>query len=199
MTGPHLTITGARPSSASGVSITSAQPAKAPRSVGLGADLSRKPAMPVRRSRLPLLFALGGIAFALGVGATLSMHRPDLLPFQSAFAGQDVPAVTRSDTALISAPAEQEPLAGTIALTPEQQDDIARVLALGSPTAEPVQAPAPAKAKFHVIAPGDTLASIAAKYYGTGDRAEAILAANTDTIRNPDTLMIGRILTIPPL
>ena len=55
----------------------------------------------------------------------------------------------------------------------------------------------PAGARFHVVAGGDTLAKISAKYYGTPGRWGDILAANRDVLGESNNLVVGRTLRIP--
>ncbi len=50
---------------------------------------------------------------------------------------------------------------------------------------------------IHTVKSGDSLYKIAEKYYGDGNYWRAILKANPE-IRNPDHLMIGQKLLIPP-
>lgn len=49
----------------------------------------------------------------------------------------------------------------------------------------------------HVIAPGETLATISSKYYGSPDKWIAILNANKDILGDNNDLIIGRKLRIP--
>ncbi|HTJ78407.1 MAG TPA: LysM peptidoglycan-binding domain-containing protein [Rariglobus sp.] len=63
--------------------------------------------------------------------------------------------------------------------------------------AEPATAPAAAQPRTHVVGPGDTLSSIAKRYYGNANRWNEILKANRDVIRNPDALSLGTKLRIP--
>ncbi|MHC4428681.1 MAG: LysM peptidoglycan-binding domain-containing protein [Planctomycetota bacterium] len=65
----------------------------------------------------------------------------------------------------------------------------------GSP---PEQAPAAITGKVHTVAKGDTLATIASRYLGSGSRWEAIHKANRDVIgADPHRLKIGMKLKIP--
>ncbi len=64
-----------------------------------------------------------------------------------------------------------------------------------SPTVTPVAAPA---ARTHVVQAGETLGTIAQRYYGSPAHWNRIFEANRDVIRNPNNLRIGTTLTIPP-
>ena len=52
---------------------------------------------------------------------------------------------------------------------------------------------------LHTVAAGDTLWSIAAKYYqrGTGGLVNALFEANRSVLSEPDRLRVGMVLTIP--
>jgi nucleoid-associated protein YgaU len=52
--------------------------------------------------------------------------------------------------------------------------------------------------RTHRVADGDTLASLAARYLGSRDRAQEIFEANRETLGSPDLLPIGVQLRIPP-
>lgn len=56
---------------------------------------------------------------------------------------------------------------------------------------------APANARTHKVARGDTLYSIAKQYYGDGNKWTKIYKANEDKIPNPNVLKLGQELTIP--
>ena len=47
------------------------------------------------------------------------------------------------------------------------------------------------------IAPGETLSSIALRYYGTAARWPEILAANRDVLPDERSFVVGRTLRIP--
>lgn len=57
--------------------------------------------------------------------------------------------------------------------------------------------PAPTKPRVHVVVKGDTLHSIALRYYGTRSAWEKIYQANRDILPNKDQLKIGQQLVIP--
>ncbi|HTU26289.1 MAG TPA: tail protein X [Pirellulales bacterium] len=52
--------------------------------------------------------------------------------------------------------------------------------------------------RTHVVADGDTLAKLAARYLGSADRYGEIFAANRPLLSSPDLLPIGVQLVIPP-
>ena len=75
-----------------------------------------------------------------------------------------------------------------------------QLLAAYRPTlAEPTRPTAPAgePARTHTIAPGETLSSIAIRYYGTANRWPEILAANRDVLVDEHSFTAGRTLRIP--
>lgn len=53
------------------------------------------------------------------------------------------------------------------------------------------------KKKTHKVKKGDSLWSIAKKYYGDGTKCTKIYNANKKKISNPNTLKVGTVLTIP--
>lgn len=55
----------------------------------------------------------------------------------------------------------------------------------------------PSPVRSHVVQKGDTLQSIALRYYGTRSGWEKIYAANRSSLQNRDQLKIGQQLTIP--
>lgn len=50
----------------------------------------------------------------------------------------------------------------------------------------------------HTVAPGDTLAEIALRYYRDASRWQRIYDANRGAIADPSALIVGTRLTIPP-
>ena len=65
-------------------------------------------------------------------------------------------------------------------------------------TPEPVYTPATQlDARTHVVAPDETLSSLADRYYGDSQRAGEIYSANRDQIRDPEQLHEGQTLIIP--
>lgn len=49
----------------------------------------------------------------------------------------------------------------------------------------------------YTVQEGDTLASLAKRYYGDSDKADAIRRQNQDVIKTPEALVPGTILVIP--
>jgi nucleoid-associated protein YgaU len=61
----------------------------------------------------------------------------------------------------------------------------------------PIGVSASAKPRTHVVADGDTLTSLAARYLGSADRFREIFAANRQLLTTPNLLPIGATLQIP--
>lgn len=57
----------------------------------------------------------------------------------------------------------------------------------------------PTGTRAHTVAEGDTLFSLAKRYYGDGDRFADIYRANRRVLRTPDELPAGTVLVIPDL
>jgi len=70
---------------------------------------------------------------------------------------------------------------------------------LNAPAVPPTNPPpsAPSKPRVHVVTKGDTLYSIATRYYGTPSAWEKIYQANRDSLPNKDQLKIGQTLVLP--
>ena len=49
----------------------------------------------------------------------------------------------------------------------------------------------------YVVRPGDSLASIAVKYYGSTDAVNDIFWANKDRLSDPDELRVGQTIFLP--
>lgn len=62
---------------------------------------------------------------------------------------------------------------------------------------KPPTAPPTATSRTHTVKAGDTLWGIAQSSYGDPERWRAIADANSDTVRNPNLIYPGQVLTIP--
>lgn len=58
-------------------------------------------------------------------------------------------------------------------------------------------APAAPAVRTHIVQPGETLATISARYYGTPAKWQTLFDANRDTLANANNLRVGARLTIP--
>ncbi len=65
------------------------------------------------------------------------------------------------------------------------------------PAATAVPATAPTGERIHTVATGDTLSSIASKYYGDASKWNKIAEANKDVLKDPNSLQLGQKLKIP--
>jgi len=68
--------------------------------------------------------------------------------------------------------------------------------ALDTPGPQPSVSAGPSV--VHVVGPGESLGSIAMRYYGDSSRWQRIYDANRAAIPDPNALRIGTRLTIPP-
>ena len=98
-----------------------------------------------------------------------------------------------TETADLSAPARRVNRLMPAA-TPTETTTVVKTAADTGET-ETVETPAPAPARTHTIRKGDTLWSVAKKFYGDGKRWKEIAAAND--IANESKLPIGKVLRIP--
>ena len=57
--------------------------------------------------------------------------------------------------------------------------------------------PGPSQEKTHTVAAGDTLTSIAQKYYGDASKWSKVFDANRDTLPTANALQLGQKLKIP--
>lgn len=55
----------------------------------------------------------------------------------------------------------------------------------------------PAGGRVHVVAPGETLGTIARKVYGSSKHWKTILDANKDVMATPETMRVGMRLRLP--
>jgi nucleoid-associated protein YgaU len=68
-----------------------------------------------------------------------------------------------------------------------------------SPSPSPAASPSPGAGESYTVGEGDTLASIAERFYGDPALWRRIYDANRQAIGdNPDSLRLGTVLTIPP-
>lgn len=113
----------------------------------------------------------------------------------------DGPAYVSPDESPISSPGGAGELEAADALPPPTRPTPAPALAgpgNRTPAPTPTPAPIPAAARRHVIAKGDTLFSLAQRYYGNRSRWKDIFEANRDQLRSrEDPLKIGMELKIP--
>ncbi|MBM4384582.1 MAG: LysM peptidoglycan-binding domain-containing protein [Deltaproteobacteria bacterium] len=74
-----------------------------------------------------------------------------------------------------------------------------RAAEIASPSPEAVYEPATGAppARQHVVAAGETLATISLRHYGDETHANAIYEANRDQIRDPAQLHEGQTLSLP--
>ncbi|KRG78407.1 hypothetical protein ABB30_03575 [Stenotrophomonas ginsengisoli] len=70
-------------------------------------------------------------------------------------------------------------------------DTTAQVVSQSSPN------PAPAAARTHTVAKGDTLSAIAKQYLGKANDWPKIFEANRDVLKDPDKIQVGQVLKIP--
>jgi nucleoid-associated protein YgaU len=54
------------------------------------------------------------------------------------------------------------------------------------------------KAQTYTVQKGDSLSKIAKETYGDASKWRALFEANKDSIKNPDLIYPGQVLTIPP-
>jgi nucleoid-associated protein YgaU len=83
---------------------------------------------------------------------------------------------------------------GTEIIIPDVKETPALVPGL---TPEPSGPRTASVGKTHTVAKGDTLYSIAKKYYNDGTKADKIFQANKGKLSSPDRLQVGMVLTIP--
>lgn len=106
----------------------------------------------------------------------------------------------------VATPTETSPTPPPPALMPQETPVIVRqaetLPSLPEPQPQPAAARNDANAQIHIVQKGESLASIAQKYYGAqeGSRASAIqrlYEANKDILESPDKIQAGHKLVIP--
>jgi len=71
--------------------------------------------------------------------------------------------------------------------------------ALAAPSISPAASPSPAPTgETYTVRAGDTLSSIAERFYGDAREWRLIFEANRDRLTSPDTLEAGTTIRIPP-
>ena len=132
---------------------------------------------------------------ALRAGAPVPILHSSAIDGASITPPQSPPDDTPAAAALspISlAPSDQGDKGTTSAITDAPQDETP------APANPPPSNPAPAAARHHTVAKGDTLFSLALKYYGNRSKWRDIFAANRDLLQSEKSpLKIGMELKIP--
>lgn len=81
---------------------------------------------------------------------------------------------------------------------PAGSASIPTLAARATPSSPQAAAPAaPSEERTHLVAQGDTLSTIAQRYYGDASKWEKIFDANRDLLPNPGSLQLGQTLKIP--
>lgn len=94
-------------------------------------------------------------------------------------------------------PPPQPVVSSPISLAPEAAPPSPAAIRTGG-EAEPRQPPArPSQPRIHVVVRGDTLFSLAQRYYNSRSKWRDIYDANRDQLPNPNSLQIGMSLKIP--
>ncbi|MBK9118584.1 MAG: LysM peptidoglycan-binding domain-containing protein [Phycisphaerales bacterium] len=131
-----------------------------------------------------------------------------LAVFLTACAQQDTAPTARADeqpeplTRMNSVPTEDDPYANDpiVASTPAPAQDYGTsggTTHAGDRGGRTTAAPAAGDQRTHVIQKGDTLYSLARRYYNDQTRWKSIWEANQGTLRNRDQLPIGTRIVIP--
>jgi nucleoid-associated protein YgaU len=90
-----------------------------------------------------------------------------------------------------------EPAVPTAALQPASPQPSQTPLQPAGQVVKPTQPAPAASVQIHVVEAGQTLSSISALYYGSGEQWPKILEANKDTLQSPAQLRPGMRLKIP--
>lgn len=103
-----------------------------------------------------------------------------------------------SAPATLEAPPSERPLPDVAAAPRDARDGAAGPRRPEAEEATPIYRPATTESPVeHVVVPGETLETIAERYYGDATRAGELYAANRDRIRDPARLHTGQTLVIP--
>lgn len=79
----------------------------------------------------------------------------------------------------------------------KKQFDFSDVQSGGSSSA-PSPASSPASAQTYTVVRGDSLSKIAKRVYGDANKWRLIHEANKASIKNPDLIYPGQVITLPP-
>jgi LysM repeat protein len=139
---------------------------------------------PARRRR----WALAGAAAALGVTVVASAAAGGI---DAVFGGGPGSSASPSATSPASPSATAEPTSSPTAVPTTAPTPLPTTIPTPQPTPAPTPTQAPAQ-QTYVVAAGDTLSSIAARF---GVTVQALMAAND--IADPNALSIGQVLVIP--
>ena len=120
------------------------------------------------------------------------------------------PSRKRTSVQVIVAVMAVAAIALAFVLRPGQGGDEARPSAPAGSASTPTLAPratpsspqaaapaAPSEETTHLVAQGDTLSTIAQRYYGDASKWEKIFDANRDLLPDPGSLKLGQTLKIP--
>ena len=96
----------------------------------------------------------------------------------------------------VEAPTKLQPAA---AASKPTSAPVAAVVPIATPTVAPTSTPeqSAAAGEVYVVESGDTLSTIAKKYYDDASKFDKIFEANKDILESPDSLQIGQKLKIP--
>lgn len=124
----------------------------------------------------------------------------------------EVPQTAIVDSATAAVPVSEEEKADTVAVAAVKPEIAARTEVVPSAASQPTEQAAATAPKVanapkgyriegtqttHVVAAGETLRTIAEKYYGNRAYSTYIAQYNSDVLKNPDALSLGMQLKIP--
>jgi len=90
--------------------------------------------------------------------------------------------------------AKESPVEGDMTLQPASAPP---TIMAAAPITAPAETTEPSRARVHVVQKGDTLYSLALRYYGTRSAWEKIYQANRSGLPSRDQLKLGQQLVIP--